>query len=290
MQSSHDLLESKVLKKEVDEELKDILMDKEADSDKSTSGAAPQKRQRLDLEQKEYNAEKESPVEVPKKEREHKFSPRKSREGVSESREHTDSDAIEIESAKPTLPNKAHPKLSAVEARRLKYTKGKKSEKEREEDTLNKLMAFRSTVQTTVEERKMASSSRKEQSRKVADDSLAARMARKALKSKNGSPEDNHAIQVPTYNGQVLESDDDDNDNDDDNNRGKDTTKKHQWLGTSFKCKRHMDQEAGKDLGGDGRAADDYEVVDMKNIKHQKGEKKHKHSRHHRDSKRSRHR
>ena len=285
IQSSHDILDSKILKKEVDETLKDVLMDGESKSTDDNSEIAPKKRQRLDLDHEEGGAEGGP---FAKRESEHTFSARKSREDDSSGKTPAmeESEKGQKESAKSSNKSNKPPKVSAVEARRLKYTKGKKTKKEREQETLNKLLAFRSTVQTTVEERKSASSSRKEKSKRAADDSLAARMARKAQKSEDGSSKDNQAVLAPTYNGQVLESEDDENDHEISDN-GEKTTKRQKWLGTSFKCRRHMDQEAGKELGGDGRAADDYEVVDFKS-KHRRGEKKNKHSRH-RSDKNARH-
>ena len=53
------------------------------------------------------------------------------------------------------------------------------------------------------------------------------------------------AADTATYHGQILEQDSDSRD----------------WIKTTFKCKKHMDQDA-KNRGGDGRRADDYEVVE----------------------------
>lgn len=53
--------------------------------------------------------------------------------------------------------------------------------------------------------------------------------------------------EAAVYHGQVLEQQENDNSGD--------------WIKTEFKCKRHMDQDA-KARGGDGRGADDYEVIE----------------------------
>ena len=53
------------------------------------------------------------------------------------------------------------------------------------------------------------------------------------------------AAAAATYHGQILEQDGDSRD----------------WIKTTFKCKKHMDHDA-KNRGGDGRRADDYEVVE----------------------------
>jgi len=217
----------------------------------------------------------------------HSFSTRKDRQESNQAGSLTWAESIQ----KPALTEQdaskksGDKKMSAVEARRMKYTKGKKSKKSREEDTLAKLNAFRSTVQMTVEERKASTLSQHD---KKADDSLAARMARKA-QAANNIRVDKNVDQAPAYNGQVLESDDE---NGDGSSVVNGSAKRQKWLGTTFRCRRHMDQDAGgKELGGDGRAADDYEVVDMKDgiyrhhhrhSHHKQDKKKHKHE-HHRD-------
>jgi hypothetical protein len=69
---------------------------------------------------------------------------------------------------------------------------------------------------------------------------------------------------LPTHYGQVLDTSDLEDDD-------------VQWLGTAFQCRKHIDHDSH--LGGDGRNADDYKVIDSK-----RGGDKHK-SRHHKESK-----
>jgi len=278
MKSSHDLVESKVLSKQVDEQVKEVVMDgveKDGINNNNGDSESFSKKRRLDSNtehdsnnQQQRENEDESAM---------KFSSRKGRNDGKQSSSAKDEDSSreekmrETKERNATTTNPSAPKQSLVEIRRLKYTKGKKSKKEREEETLAKLMSFRSTIQQEVEVRKSSSSGGKAEPQ---DDSLAARMARKAQKA-NG-PTHETKEQAPTYHGQVLESDDEEAANQ--------TEKKRSWLGTAFKCSRHMDDDK---RGGDGRAADDYELIDTK--KH-RGDKKHKHHRHHdRDHKGSKH-
>jgi len=287
MQSSHDVVESKVLKKEVDNSLKDRLqrdnlMDSNSDQEMS------KKKKRLDDDETRNRESSLQSAPAPAESTvSHSFSTRKDRQESNQAGSLTWAESIQ----KPALTEQdaskksGDKKMSAVEARRMKYTKGKKSKKSREEDTLAKLNAFRSTVQMTVEERKASTLSQHD---KKADDSLAARMARKA-QAANNIRVDKNVDQAPAYNGQVLESDDE---NGDGSSVVNGSAKRQKWLGTTFRCRRHMDQDAGgKELGGDGRAADDYEVVDMKggiyrhhhrHSHHKQDKKKHKHE-HHRD-------
>jgi peptidyl-prolyl cis-trans isomerase SDCCAG10 len=163
---------------------------------------------------------------------------------------------------------------SAVEARRAKYTKGRLGKRQREEDTMNKLLSFQSKVKEQVLG-----------SRKAAmeglEDSLASRMARRAAQVEDA---DDANDQTPSYHGQVLEDDGEDRDID------------GSWLATRFKCRRHMDQKSkdGKELAGDGRAVDDYEVIDEKVNGHHSGDhntrKSHSRRRHRRETEREKRR
>lgn len=169
------------------------------------------------------------------------------------------------ESAELPTGNKK-PTRSILEIRNEKYRKSKRTKKDREEETLSKLFAFKSKVKGQV--------TGVTQSEEYQDDSLAARMARRAQSA--SSLDDPRGT---VYRGQVLESDDDEpgGKNDD-------------WLKTTFKCRKHIDHTAGSD----GRHMDDYEVIDPNDAddtrkhnnkdsrgkKHRSGDD-HRHDRHH---------
>lgn len=132
------------------------------------------------------------------------------------------------------------PKLSAVEARRAKYAAGKKSsKKDRQEATMEKLLAFQGRVKDTV-----VASKTEARSSEATDNSLAARMARRAEQQRKSRNDE-----VEAYHGQVLEGKDDDK---------LDYQRSSKWMATTFKCRRHIDHSAGSD----GRRAEDYEVFD----------------------------
>jgi peptidyl-prolyl cis-trans isomerase SDCCAG10 len=280
MQSSHDVVESEMLSKTVDEEVKGVVLDDSHPPENSTKGKAI-KRQRVDLDD---GSDNNSQLNEDKLSSHQNTSKKQDDNSISyEKKEIKPTDSVSQQATKPIPDSNKEksteipaPKSSAVEARRLQYSKGKKSKKEREEETLAKLMAFRSTVKQQVEEKK---SSKGQSAEKQQDDSLAARMARKAQKADDSVKVYGSEEQVPTYHGQVLESDDEDEDN------GK--MAKQSWLATSFKCRRHVDHDSRPDLGGDGRAADDYEVIDSRGKSRDKKHKsrKHHHGRkhHHRD-------
>jgi hypothetical protein len=122
-----------------------------------------------------------------------------------------------------------------------------------------KLMAFQGKVRKQV-------TSRNESSERPVDNDLAARMARKQQAEQQEASE--RASEAPTYRGQVLDNSDDEE-------------RKDSWLTTKFKCRKHMDidiAEGGKQLAADGRAMDDYRVIDEKH-----GRRDRKRSKHHRD-------
>jgi hypothetical protein len=120
-----------------------------------------------------------------------------------------------------------------VEERRAKYAKGGKTKQQREEETLAKLVAFRGKIHRNVAREADVPIAR--------DDSLAARMARRALLQEQDKRSNDDGV---TNSGQILDDDDDD-----------DTGTS--WLQTRFKCRKHMDH-----LAGDGRDAEDYAVID----------------------------
>lgn len=170
-------------------------------------------------------------------------------------------------------PRRRNKKLSAIEARRAKYASNKRgNKKNRQEATMERLMAFQGRVKETV----VASKTGGAQNGEAADNSLAARMARRA--AQDGTSNDN---EVESYHGQVLEGKDEDK---------LDYQDSSDWMATTFKCRRHIDHSAG----ADGRKADDYEVVDDRKESDEEGERRKGHHRHHhqhhrKQSKRSKH-
>ena len=267
MQSSHDVVESRVLSKEVGQKVKRAVLNDDDDSEEKRSI----KKRRMDL------GDNDDVSSVPKSSSNPSFHyssrmHQRADESKGEAERHEKQSKEYSRKDNGKAPKEATKKsVSLVEARRLKYAMAKKSKKEREEETLNKLFTFRSTVQKKVEERKSARTQGSGLPKQ--DDSLAARMARRAQKA-DVSPaveED----QAPTYHGQVLESDEDDD------NVEKDGDSRSKWLATAFKCKRHVDHDS-RNLGGDGRSADDYKVIDSKaeGRRHKKRSKHHKGSKH----------
>jgi len=170
--------------------------------------------------------------------------------------------------------NNKKPKLSAIEARKLKYlTKSTtrtgiaketyyKQSKQRDEKTMNKLLEFKSKM-FQIKQRSDTTSSTAAAVGEV-DNSLASRMARREQQQQQQQTKSNQSSSVPVYSGQILDDDDDD---------GHDQLlEEKSWLKHRFKCKRHVDHES-KDLalGGDGRnAMEEYEVID-----YQKGGREH---------------
>jgi peptidyl-prolyl cis-trans isomerase SDCCAG10 len=150
---------------------------------------------------------------------------------------------------------------SAVEERLAKYKKKSSiNKKEREVDTMSKLLAFQSKVRRQVNSKKQNNDGEG-----PTDDDLTARMARK-LQAEDEPRE--IVDDAPAYRGQVWENSDDEKE-------------KESWLTTKFKCRKHMDHASGGD-GADGRSIDDYRVVDEKNGRHDR--KRHKqHSSHRHD-------
>jgi len=147
------------------------------------------------------------------------------------------------------------PKMSALEARRMKYPNrgttargSRKISKERDDETLSKLSQFKTKMFQVKSAQEDGIKSVGETNQ---DNSLAARMARKV----DAENEKERKIDAkPCYSGQILEDD----------GHG-DEAESSNWLKSSFKCRRHIDHDS-KDqaLSGDGRKMDDYEVVDDK--------------------------
>jgi len=175
--------------------------------------------------------------------------------------------------------------ISGVEARRSKYLKSgagslssKKDRLRREDNTMAKLLAFK----TKVLETKGSSNKIKGETKRTAtnDDSLAARMAKRMQQSEEEEEMRNEEkeafISMPGYNGQVTDDQADTDGGD--------------WMSTKFKCKQHADNDSraldriGNSqeddiLGGDGRKINDYVVFDEKH-RNRGGSKNGLHSRH----------
>lgn len=157
--------------------------------------------------------------------------------------------------------------VGAVEARRAKYLKSgkgssanKRERLKREGDTMERLLAFKTKVIETRGSRAVDEGAGTGDRR--ADDSLASRMAKRARHAEEEEirrDREAHAFAaMPGYSGQADDDDRGDNDARD-------------WLGTRFKCRRHMDHDSRRraldgmgEEGGDGRRMDDYLVLDEK--------------------------
>ena len=267
MKSSHDVLHSKSLSKAVDANVKVSVQEIEAangeqrvnkgdsstgEPTKSLSGVRETVEHTLPVEETKSNKTVVKP-EVLEEEvdycEEAVEEPPSNVEPLRDGTEEVRSDGMKVpgNTSMTSKPKKA----SIVEAMRAKYTKGrKKTKKEREEGTMEKLLVFRSKVRDGVAA-KRAKHSKKDDK----ENSLASRMARRA-EAANLAPEQDD--QVPTYHGQILESDGDDEGG-------------GEWLNTRFKCRKHMDHHAKEengDLGGDGRNTDDYKVIDDRDGTH----------------------
>ena len=182
--------------------------------------------------------------------------------------------------------------ISAVEARRAKYLKSgsgssanKKERLKREGDTMSRLFAFKNKVIETKGSTSNAGDGNGKAARKhAADDSLAARMAKRVKQTEEEEDRQNTKEEafaaMPGYSGKVDQDGSDHSDNNDNTNPG-------DWMGTKFKCKRHMDQDSRMnaldkidvdEMGGDGRRMDDYVVLDEK--RNGRGKSSGHHSRH----------
>jgi peptidyl-prolyl cis-trans isomerase SDCCAG10 len=150
------------------------------------------------------------------------------------------------------------PAMSYVEARRAKYiargAAGRKTSKaQRDEDTYNRLLNFRSKLHQSILPSNGSTEAITGQRRD--DDGLASRMARRLAQQEETENSKSPPDGGDTYHGQVLYSDDD---------------RDPSWLATKFKCRKHMDL-----LSGDGKdALDEYEVIDSAKNKHHRKKKK----------------
>jgi peptidyl-prolyl cis-trans isomerase SDCCAG10 len=243
IKSSHDVLDSKTLSKNVDKKTAERA--RESSSDDLKEPAVP-KRKRLRVEEKHAERERErdddididcAPIIYSK------TNAKATTPDPTVAAAPIPEPTIEMPAAskEEKQPSKAD---SIVELRRAKYmNKGKTSKKQREEGTMAKLMAFQNKVKD------QAGAAKRDSRKDGNESSLASRMARRAAEAAEGANDQD--VGGPVYHGQVLESDDEEQGTSD-------------WLGTRFKCRKHMDQNAGGsgDLGGDGRSMDDYLVLD----------------------------
>jgi peptidyl-prolyl cis-trans isomerase SDCCAG10 len=265
IKSSHDVLDSKTLSKNVDKETAERVRES------SKEEPAVQKRKRPRIEEKHAERDQQDSDSAPII-----YSKTKPKTTTAKS-----AAAAEVPIPEPLIEKPAASKEekqpskadSIVELRRAKYTnKGKASKKQREEGTMAKLMAFQNKVKD------QAGAAKRDSRKGGNENSLASRMARRAAEAAEGT--NDRDVGGPAYHGQVLESDDEEQGSSD-------------WLGTRFKCRKHMDQNAGGsgDLGGDGRSMDDYLVLDPSqkeaNDRGHTGSSDHKH---HRDKKDGHHR
>lgn len=233
MQSSHDIVSSSALGKEVDEQVKVAAKDTTGSMGSSRSETAQSMVESNDDDAGQDLPPKASSI-VPKF-RTSAVAPQAEPVPLSRPQKHEEPDSKDSSAS-------SQPGVSSVEARRAKYMKRSKTSKsKREEETLARLMSFQSKVQQKV------SGSKSSGTQSHQDNSLAARMARKAA----ARDQPNEPIQAgPAYGGQVLD------DSDEDETKG-------DWLATRFKCKRHIDHSSRMDKsGGDGRDMNDYLVVD----------------------------
>jgi len=153
-------------------------------------------------------------------------------------------------SSEKSAPNQ--PKLSIVEARLAKFKQNQsKNKRQREEDTMVKLMDFQNKVRKNTSKNKDGQAAKSEE-----DNDLASRMARKTKKK---STDDRGSSKIQSYHGQVLDDDDIDNNN---------------WINTNFKCKKHIDSNLREGMGGDGRSMHDYQVIDEKDNNNRREERK----------------
>lgn len=229
IKSSHDLVSSKTLSKSVDEKVMESITANDEEKLQSKNSRSRGDSEADNSKQEEKKADNASPVSEPV---------------TSEKR--TEKPPVELERPPVDSQEKKQkqPKVSLVEARLARFKgKASKNKRQREEDTMAKLGAFKTKVRKQAAEGKSQAGADD-----IKDNSLAARMARKAQgASASSTTSDNGGGE--TYHGQVLE---DNNEEDGD------------WMGTRFKCRRHMDHSS-RQKGGDGRDMNDYEVIDEKN-------------------------
>jgi cyclophilin family peptidyl-prolyl cis-trans isomerase len=175
-----------------------------------------------------------------------------------ESQSESNNSNIEPASTKP---------MSAVEAHRAKYLSKKQkrentnnsisSKQQRDDETYNKLLHFRRKIHDIAFQSKNDSTTTTAGNVPPLDNSLAARMARRAQqeveekerqKKLHDINYDDHDPRNPSYHGQILNHDNDDEDD------------PYRWIQTKFVCKKHMDL-----MSGDNKdAMEEYEIIDPK--------------------------
>jgi peptidyl-prolyl cis-trans isomerase SDCCAG10 len=284
IQSSHDVIGSGFLSKEVDKQLRQVQVITEEPNGSSKRKKSKKKRGESENDNEssiEKNSIEENVAEKAVDDSSHvdgmdDAAESAFKEHAPESTSHTFVSSKQKESvpepppSEPDKPDgnkpgkKKEKKVSLVEMRRAKYAnKGAKDKRKREEDTMAKLIAFQTKVVKDV-----ANSKASKQGNDDKDNSLAARMVRNAKADEPDEVTDAAGGSV-AYHGQVLE------DEEEDEGGGKGA---NDWLKTRFKCRKHMDHDAK--LGGDGRNALDYEVVDDLAKAERKKEKRHQHQHH----------
>lgn len=263
MKSSHDLVESKRLSKNVDKKVIAAISGKEsadpyAEPRKAKNSKSDDRKSAVDFKTplpEDGLIEPQIGASTDPNDNATTTQPSVSYAALSQRSKNVTSIADKLE--EPTPQREKSRKISLVEARRAKYAKrGSKDKKKREEDTMAKFMAFKS---------KVSSNKGKDhrENGKLRDDGIATRMAIKSEKE-NDEVEDVQGRHAVTYHGQVLEEDE--------------TFSNSDWMQTKFKCRKHQDLDAK--LGGDGRdAMEDYRVIDEKDREANRGEKR-SHSKH----------
>jgi peptidyl-prolyl cis-trans isomerase SDCCAG10 len=230
IKSSHDVVSSKTLSKSVDKRVKQQVAAVDSESDK------PRKEETRKSQKEESTVvEPEPSASIPESKPTYKPSA-------------VLPPPLDMAPKKQEEAPKKPKKVSLVEARLARFKKNKgASKRQREEDTMAKLQAFSSKV------RKQSGESRSQSRNDEHDNSLAARMARKAEAALGNSDAKNDVGE--TYHGQVLDHDNGDEERTSD------------WMATKFKCRRHIDHSSrigDHEKGGDGRDMNDYEVIDSK--------------------------
>ena len=269
--SSHDVLskESEFLSSNVDE---DVHKKANSGNEEDRSNAQRANVSRLEKKPKVSLSEHVAKPVADSGNGEVKFT-KSSRAESSKAKESTDERHVGDESKK-----QRKPKVSAVEARRAKYLKTKSGRKKRESDTMAKLFQFKSKVIETKGALRTESNS---DSHTTADNSLAARMAKRAKQSEEDQErrkqEEEEFRSMPGYSGKV---------NDDQTE-----TETSDWMNTKFKCKQHidgdkrlgaMDKMGAESKGGDGRSMDEYVVLDEKRHGKKSQRKRERHEKTHR--------
>jgi len=294
MLSSHDVLsnESKFLSSRVDADVDERSKEKERNakegSERNTNGANDNERQEASPKTTASSSNngnvsntRESSNET-RDTRENNTTGRKSSDAPPGSPER-DGRSLRRPPKSTEKSNRSEGVVGAVEARRARYLKSgtassanKKERLKREGDTMARLFAFKNKVIETRGSNGAGGDrddrdhddggTRGEAKRCRADDSLASRMAKRAKRTEDeGDLRDEREAAfaaMPGYSGRVDEDE-------------RECERAGDWLGTKFKCKRHVDHDSRRsaldkigdgmdDVGGDGRRMDDYVVLDEK--------------------------